>query len=673
MVAQPADRRTPAVAAVAVVLAAVLAAAWLFGAPRPLPPSAPPIGAELLRTWLKPLPQPALIENTARGLAIAKSAAPQCRAELVPLAQASATAQRFGSQALERPPSADLECLAWLDAAAARLACADPKLPVVRPGDAVQPLTALDRLLLVLSALLVGALPVLLLLGWWRMDRRQRQMAALVFSVALLARLLWPWRLTAVYFAYEWFAQAAYLDSVPRYGPGSTALWGMVLGPQSDHRAVLALQVAVGALNCAIWALAAARVAGRAQTGLWVGLALALTPVVLRDHASESMHVPALLGVAAAAWAAAELSQRPSRLFGALLVAGCAFAALCRFEVGPMALAVAAAFAWMAAPQQPWRQQRWAWLGAAAAIAVTLGRAVSWAERDLDRGNLPQLALWAQWLPQRLAADVLLWRGDWLPLGLWAPVVLWLAVGRAVAPAAALPAAAAPAPRHHRWLILLPLAVLAVLPSWLDYNETSLPRLQQPAAHLAIVCGGALLAQLAGQDGSRWRWRTWAVAVLWAASALPTWAHCLRPTNAHTEDQLLRRAAADLAQRQPADQPAWLAVRSYADGDTAGLHLHQPTYAFGGVRLTSVTAAEQVLQQCQNLATPLYFLRSTRCSAAPRGRPHPGELGACAALSRWPGRQVVWQEEVNNSGDSPTFAWYGSAAELPVGLYQLTW
>lgn len=618
-----------------------------------------------MRDWLQRLAPPAVIEKSARGLAVTKADAPHCRAELVPLAQASAAAQRLGSHALQRPATADLDCLTWLDTAAARLACADPILPVVRPGDAVPPITALDRLLLAVSALLVGALPALVVLGWRRVDRADRRMALAVLGVALVARLLWPWRLTAVYFGYEWFAHAAYLDSVPRYGPGSTALWGMVLGPQSDHRAVLALQALVGAFTCSLWALAVARAARQLQAGWWVGAALALTPVVLRDHGSESMHVPALAGAAAAAWAAAEIAQRPSRLFGALLTAGCAFAALSRFDVGPVALAAAAAIAWIAAPQKPWRHQRWPWVLAAASVLLALARALHWAGRDLDRGNLPQLVEWQRWLPERLAGDVLLWRGDWLPLGLWVAVILWLAVGRAAPAAPQVPA------RHHRWLLLLPLALLAVLPSWLDYNETSLPRLQQPAAQLAILCGGALLAQLAQQLGPTRRWLPWAIAGAWLLSALPTLPLCLRQTNAHQEDRLLLRTAAELAQRVPADQPAWLAVRSYADGETAGLHLHQPTYAFGAVRLTTVTAAEQVLRQCPDLQPRLYFLRSLRCSAAPRGQPHPGELAACATLSRWPGRQVLWEETLANAGDSPTFDWYGSAPHLPVGLYQL--
>lgn len=666
MDSQRSERSAPAAAAVAIAVAAVLAAAWLFGAPRPSVPAAPPLTAELLGTFLQSLQPSARVDTTARGLALVQSGAPRCRAELVPLAQASVGARRFGSHALEPTASADLACLAWLDAAAARLVCADPALPVVRPGAELAPLNRLDWILLVLSALLVGALPVMLVLGWRHLGRADRRMAVAVLVLAAVARLLWPWRLTAVYFAYEWFAQAAYLDSVPRYGPGSTALWGMVLGPQPDHRVVLAVQALVGAVNCAVWALAVSRAARQPRAGWCAGLALAATPVILRDHTSESMHVPALLGVAAAGWAAVELALRPSRLFAALLAAGCAFAALCRFDVGPMALATAAALAWIATPQNSWRIKWTAWVLPVAAVALTLARAAEWALRDLDRGNLPQLAHWAQWLPQRLGRDVLLWRGDWLPMGVWAPVLLWLAVGRSER------GLADAAPRHHRWLILLPLAFAAALPSWLDYNETSLPRLQQPGAQLLILCGAALLAQLASQEGSARPWRSWVVASAWLLTVVPTWATCLRQTNPHQEEDLLARVASDLAVRVPPGQGAWLAVRSYADGDTTGLHLHQPTYAFGSVRLTSAAAAELALKQCPSLAAPVYFFQSLRCSAAPHGARHPGAFGPCTALSAWPGRQVIWQEARRNLGDSPTFDWYGAAPTIPVGLYQLT-
>ena len=378
------------------------------------------------------------------------------------------------------------------------------------------------------------------------------------------------------------------------------------------------------------------------------------------------MHVPALLGVAAASWAAVELALQPSRLFAALLAGGCAFAALSRFEVGPQAVATAAVFSWIAAPQRSWRASWSLWILPGLAVVLTLARAVEWAARDLQRGNLPQLDQWSQSLPRHLVDDVLLWRGDWLPLGAWVPVLWWLAWGRREAGLAGEP------PRHHRWLALLPLALAAALPSWLDYNETSLPRLQQPAAQLLLLCGAALAAQLAHQNRALRPWRSWAIAGLWLLTAVPTWATCLRQTNPHQEDQLLVRAARDLADRVPAGQNAWLAVRSYADGDTAGLHLHQPTYAFESVRLTTATAAARVVQQCPNLATPLYFLQSLRCAAAPIGAVHPGLVAPCAELSQQPSKVVLWRDNLINLRDSATFDWYGREPTVPVGLYQLT-
>lgn len=649
--------RSPA----AVAVSALAAALWLFLAPRPLPPQ-PVDGANLRGTWLEALVPPGEIAETPDGLALQTRGDPSCRALLVAAETAPAEARRFGNQALLPPQATELACLGWFDSAAEQIRLHHPVLPVVRPGDAPAPVGVADRALLLASALLVGALIALLGLSLGRGTSSERRMVLWVIAISLLVRLAWPWRLTAVYFGYEWLAQAATQDSLPRYGPGSTALWGMVLGPVGDHRAVLALQALVGAATCGVAALALRRAGALPSAGWAAGLGLALTPVVLRDHTSESMHVPALLGLTAALWAGAELGQRESRLFSALLLVAVAFAALCRFDVGPLALAGSLAMAWITRSSRidkiAWSALASKWVPPTLVVALTLIRGLGQAERDLARGNLPQLAEALNWLPQRLTTDVLLWRGDWLPLGWWLGPLAWLAWGKATAQ------------RHHRWLALIPLAFLAVLPSWLDYNETSLPRLQQPAALLAILASAALGAQVHAQTAAQ-RWLgPLAVAVV-GLTALPTLETCLRQTNAHTEDQILRRAAADLKRLVPADAPAWLAVRSYADGDTAGLHLHQPTWLFGAVRLTSVSALQEALQKGQFPDQPVYFLRSVRCHAAPRRGPHPGEMPACSDLADRPGTQVIWQESIKNLGDTETFDWYGREPQLVVGLYRV--
>lgn len=645
----------------AVAASALAAALWLFLAPRPLPPQ-PVDVANLRGTWLEALVPPGEIVETPHGLALQTRGDPSCRARLMAAETAPPEARRFGNQALLPPQSTELACLGWFDGAAEQIRLHHPMLPVVRPGDDPAPFGVFDRALLLATALLVGALIALLGLGFGRGTSLEHRMALWVFAISLLVRLAWPWRLTAVYFGYEWLAQAATQDSLPRYGPGSTALWGMVLGPVGDHRAVLALQALVGAATCSVAALGLRRAGALPSAGWAAGLGLALTPVVLRDHTSESMHVPALLGLTAALWAGAELGRRESRLFSALLLVAVAFAALCRFDVGPLALAGSLAMAWISRSGQtektPWRGLVYKWVPPALVVALALLRGLGQAERDLARGNLPQLAEALRWLPQRLTTDVLLWRGDWLPLGWWLGPLAWLAWGKATAQ------------RHHRWLALIPLAFLAVLPSWLDYNETSLPRLQQPAALLAILASAALGAQVHAQAAAQ-RWLgPLAVAVV-GLTALPTLETCLRQTNAHTEDEILRRAAADLKRLVPADAPAWLAVRSYADGDTAGLHLHQPTWLFGAVRLTSVSALQEALQKGQFPDQPVYFLRSARCYAAPRRGPHPGELPACRDLATRPGSQAIWQESIKNLGDTETFDWYGREPQLVVGLYRV--
>ncbi len=622
------------------LVSALLVLAW----PRPRPPEPSPTAAEwpALLAGLEP---PAQVVPMASGWRLQPAGRVQCSVEL--------------DSALQPLPSESslLQCLAWRDQALQTLAARWPRWPLVRAGTELPPATTLDRLLLALAALLAGALPGLAVALGSRMDRRARRSLLAVSGLALLLRLAWPWRWTAVYFAYEWLDQARFVDSVPRYGPGALAPWAWVLGPMGESPyPVHAVQLVWGCLGVLAWTAAAVRATGRAALIGWVGLPLAVTPVFLRNDVSESMHVPALAALGVAAWAAVELRRAPDFVAAITLATGLSYAALCRADLLPTALLCLAVLAWLAGPisAKNLRPGRSLWPLALAAPVVVLvaGLARERARADHAAGNLPQLERFVTDLPRHLLHDAVLWRPDWWPVAAWLALfaaVLWL-----------------PNRAHAwRWLALLGVAVLSLLPSWLDYNETSLPRLQAPAQILATVA----LAVLGEQALAARPKRTWAFAALWLLAAAATLPATLQRTAAHDEDDLLTK----LMESGPA--PGWLAVRSYADEPARGLHLHWPSWWLrsAGLLPVPVSQVHKSLQNGVQPARPLYFLRSVRCFALPLDAmwPQPGhEQEDCAALARPDRTRPLWHDDWPNHGDTSTFAWYGTNPTLRVGLYQ---
>jgi hypothetical protein len=360
-----------------------------------------------------------------------------------------------------------------------------------------------------------------------------------------------------------------------------------------------------------------------------------------------------------------------------------AIAPLFRADVALLAAPTVAVLTWIAHGRWPRPNATWLAPGAVAlaGTALALDHARSHAELAAANGTLPQLQGYLAALPGHLLRDALPWRPDWLPGAIWLPVVAWLALGRH------------DNRLHLRWFALLPLAVLWLLPSFADFNETSLPRLQMPAAMLMLLLAAALTEQLAAHLAPQ-RWPLVVLLGAWLASAWPTLAACTRETNPHQEDVLLRRALAML----PRDQPYWLVTRTYAEAPAMSLHLHLPTYLFQPPgRVVAATDWLKLQAEGRWPNVPVFFLRSLRCWAAPisdstfvsmdskqharpagqpalalQGEPRPSvEHPACRAIVTAPGTLPLLSEQVQNLRDTPTFDYYGDAAAFEVGLYRL--
>ncbi len=637
------DPRSRKAVSAAVGAAICLCLLWLPQRP-PVVPQAP-ISANDLGILLQ-LAQTQFVD--APNATLAKYAA--CVARIVPRDRATPDQQTSPNYAFALTNQLDdPRCHAWFDTLAAEIRLRDRWLEPVRPGGELPARTPWQSAFLALAATLMGAVAALALWLIAELPSPLRRQFCAIFLGAFALRALVPHRLVSVYFGYEYFAQAVYLDSLPRYGPASTALWGQLLGTVlRDHAWILWLQACMGALTVAFWSIWLTLARQSQRAGWLFGLIFAASPVILRDHVSESLHVGALLALAVAC--VAGLRQQVWLAALSLALSG-----LFRFDVTILALLTWLLLAYIArTPVRNWR-----------APAMVFGAITAWVIHaawlrmldDSTAGNLEQLPVLLRHLPELLVKQNALLRADWVPIGLWLSALIWLALGKARETIT------------HRWLLLVPLAVLWLLPYYADFNPTSLPRLQMPAITCFMLCAAALMDQL----GQMPRGNVWLSACLiaWLVSATPTLSTSFRLTNAHIEDDLLREARASL----PKDAAFVLVTRTYAETPSADLHLHLPTYLFGlpggNGLVVSASAYLAARDRGQHPLLPTYFLRSVRCYASTKGQVHTQEHAACTRLAALKGTTTIFERDQANFGDEATFDYYGNVKQLRVGLYKL--
>ena len=130
--------------------------------------------------------------------------------------------------------------------------------------------------------------------------RRWRWFVLFAPLLALTLRALAPHRMVMVYFGYLHVEQAVDLDVLPRYGSASAALYHALFKfGAADHGSVQWVHVALGSLS--VWPIGA--LAGRCVGGgkaavrvaALTAIAIAVLPLSIMDHGSESILVPANL------------------------------------------------------------------------------------------------------------------------------------------------------------------------------------------------------------------------------------------------------------------------------------------------------------------------------------------------------------------------------------------
>ena len=481
-------------------------------------------------------------------------------------------------------------------------------------------------------------------------------------------------RLVMIYKGYALTAAAADLVAVPRYGAGALTLHRLVLGTFGvDHVNLIAVHTVLGIF--AAMALLCLLARFRPAVGA-VGVAallLALTPLLVKDHRSESL----LVITSAALWPAALLwdhwSEKgaPWDLVGA--VGLLALAAMTRPEmvvIAPMVLLVVTALRG-GLPKRHWLATSAAALLFGLLVLPHLLHIIAATQEQAASGALPAME---GALLQRLA------RGGVLYGAVFKPLMFPLGATLLALAACALPTPEA-GTSHRRlaiWLWLLALVWMVIVR--VDMPETSIPRLHAPAS--ALICLGAGLGA-----ASLWRWRPvqrlpraglgGALTLLLLASAALTLAPLWSTTNEDEAEAFLRDAFASLSEASV----CLLRLDGEDPPPPGKVHRDFPDYLALPPERDDRLFGLQAWHRAGRPDCPggVWFVHGMRCYARAGGqrpeggaarRDDSGPIAACVELLQQGDWQPMLSRPVRNHGDNE-FGYYPDDPQLPLALYRL--
>ncbi len=517
--------------------------------------------------------------------------------------------------------------------------------------------------------------------GAWASLGAVERRATLIAAIAGIAvRCLAPVRLVMIYKGYALTTAAADLDSVPRYGAGALVLHRAVLGTFGvDHLNLIALHTVLGVLGMVALVALLARFKPRPGAVAAAAWLLALTPLLIKDHRTESLLVVscAALWPACLLWDAWLVTRRRWDLVGA--VALLALAAMTRPELLAVVPILAGALVGVRGRPVIVRDRLLLLVAVGVFGLLVLPHAlhiVAATQEQAASGALP--AMEADLL-QRMA------RGGVLYGAIFEPTLFPVA-------ATALAVLA---------LLLRPpdggldrrLAVALMVIAWLwmvvvrvDMPETSIPRLHAPAAALTCLAAGIGAAALLHQP--KWigppamRWRPWLLAIGLLATAAPTVTPLWQTTNEDEEEQFLRQ----VFDRLPAESVCLLRLDADDAPPPGKVHRDFPDYLavppMRNNRLWGLRAWRDAGQP--SCPGGVYLVHGMRCYAradgqradgGPKKRDDTGPIEACAETladnslrgARW---QPVFEHHAPNHGDNE-FGYYPDDPTFKLGLYQL--
>ena len=484
------------------------------------------------------------------------------------------------------------------------------------------------------------------------LPRRELTWTLALVLLGLVLRLLEPTRLVMVYSAYEWTDQVARFTGIGRYGASTSVLYRLLFSwVPPDHEAVVALHRIAGTLTLPVVAALLARCKPPSwAVPLFIAM-LAVLPLWVRDHATESLLVPIVLWLSAGLLlldrALCEGPPRSTSLGAAMLLA-------LAMTGRPEMLVVVPMLAGLLVLARR-GLQGWQWLVGGGALLALLG--------------VPHLLhILAQQAEMTAnAALATLDASYWQTLTARGPSA-HIALHPRLLPAA-IPLLALASLRQAEGRRLR-LAVLAATALWVavllvDLPNTSIARLQAPVALLLAALAAWTLAAEFQRSGKRF-WLAGGLAAV-TVTAYPTHLDLRAPTNEDLAEQVWRRALPQL----PA-QGACLVGLSALDAPEPGkVQRAVPAYLLRPPhRQVKLVALGRWSKEPPPCPAGAFLLLDQRCYAMYHRPPGlPPLLPSCEAALRQSTPVDAWTTP--NLGDNE-YGYYGDVREFQVGLYRLT-
>lgn len=532
-----------------------------------------------------------------------------------------------------------------------------------------------------LSALLLLALSVPCLLEAYTRAHRifaaaedaaaRRLLLGALGAAAILRWFIAPKQIVTMYIGYLLTQQAIDLSTSSHYGVGSLALYHALFAVlPADHRTLIGVNAVVGVLTLPLAAAFAARLLGSARIGAAFAGMVALTPLFIKNDASDANHVPCLFWMfgGLVLWEEYLSSGRRSSLAAATVLL--ALAAGARPEM-PILLPILLALFTCGLAHGRARLRDPALIVAAITAALLVAphalHVIGAAGALEDRESLPGAASggFGRILRSLVLEDTVL-----------TPTLYPAALSALALAGLTLVDAGRGTSRKITYLArgsLLLAAIVALATYGVDLCRANMARVHVPGALFCTMLAAAGLVAL--WDRLRRPLARALLLLVTAASAAPTAFTLWAPTNEQAEEDFLREALAAL----PRGPFTWVRVdRADRDRRSPGsdfTHHHFPDYLLRPPAAEGRVSSVLDWVDAPDRDRPAYFYWGMRCYAEfrPAGTPPPrGEAlqPACAKMRDRFVLEPVIERTVPNRGDV-WLEYHGDAPELRLGLYRI--
>jgi hypothetical protein len=505
----------------------------------------------------------------------------------------------------------------------------------------------------------------------------------IILALGLLVRLWVEPRLVMTYSGYGLIEQALHFGALKKYGAGTPLLYHLLMRtlPGDPGSVYLMANKLFGWLSIVLGSVWLQRYLNTRAVGVAAAILLSFSPLLIKDHASESNVVPTMMIVFAGLLLFDAWRRTPRRSLLALAVTTMLFAIFCR----PLMLVLLPISIVLLEPLRgdrnlgrfPLKTLLWAGLLCLPILAPHIGFLYLHYLGEMETGHAAGFAAWVSGPLERLTSEQNLFlRYDLTPVVL--PLLWVFAFTRA--DIAQIP----------RLVSLALISAIFFTAYFVDMPAPSLPRLEAPAIFWMTLISANGLANLWRQPLKKIWWSQFLLLAVFVLACLPPIHTLWENDNDQQEDLMLTEAArmlpADarfLGRLAVNDLPmTWGVFRTYPDYRFQN-HPNPPTI----VRLGALSAWLDGHKKT-GLAIPkgVYVYLGMRCyslvlshipehlldanvpeSAATPDYQHP----LCTKMRTDYRLAPVVERAVDNHDIFQRFLWYPPRLTLRVGLYRV--